>query len=95
MQQRTHLLGGEEQVVTALVSHQKAETVGMPHHTAGDEITTIDRQISATTIAYDLAVSLHGLQSPAQGLLIDLLFESQNPHQLLEDKRSSLVRYNL
>ncbi len=58
-----HLAGGQEQIVLAVVAHEKAVAVAMALHAAADEIGGMRQLIVIALIEPDLAVALHGRQA--------------------------------
>ena len=80
---RAHLARRQKQVVTAIIRHQKAETVGVGDDVPAYQLHLADQAVTVLAIANHLAVALHGTQAPAQGIEIDVLIQLQNPRQLL------------
>ena len=78
---QAHLRGAEEQVFTAVVRHQKAETVTMPLNPSGDQVQFVDWCVGTAPRVDHLTVTLHGAQTSAQSL--DTFFVLQ-PELLLQ-----------
>ena len=62
---QAHLRGAEEQVFTAVVRHQKAETVTMPLNPSGDQVQLVDWCIGTAPRVDHLTVTFHGAQASA------------------------------
>ena len=83
VQHAMHLLRSQEQVVGAIVRHQKAETVRVPLHLAGNEIELADQADIALAIAHHLAIALHGIEAANKAILLgidDFQFIGQRSH---------------
>src|SRR5690606_7588365 len=63
----THLPRAEEQVVTAVIGLQKAETIAVANDHAGDQVHLVGDAISIAAVEHQLAVPLHRLEAAAQG----------------------------
>ncbi|VVN41044.1 hypothetical protein PS645_05408 [Pseudomonas fluorescens] len=75
IEHQTHLRRAHEQIVTAVIRHQKAETVPVTADAAEDQVELVHRRIRTTTGVDELSVALHGAQAAAQGF--DLVFSGQ------------------
>jgi hypothetical protein len=91
VEHQTHLRRAHEQVVTAVVRHQEAETVTVTADATQDQVELVHRRIRATTGVDQLGIALHGAQAAAQGF--DLVFCGQTKlfHQLLAVSRRTPI----
>jgi hypothetical protein len=68
MEHLAHLPSGEKQIRTAIIRHQKAETVFVANYPTGNQISFFDGEVGATPVADQLPIPTHGNQSPAKSL---------------------------
>ncbi|CAG8871589.1 hypothetical protein PS627_04573 [Pseudomonas fluorescens] len=91
IEHQAHLRRAQEQVVAAVIGNQEAETIAVTGDAAEDQVQLVYRGISATPGIDQLAITLHGAQTAAQGF--DLVFGGQAElrHQLLSRSRLTAV----
>ena len=63
-----HLAGGEKEIRTAVVGHQKAKAVLVANHPTSHKIGFFNGEVSATPVTNQLPVPAHGNQTPAKSL---------------------------
>ncbi|MDF2489079.1 MAG: hypothetical protein K0S77_1701 [Pseudomonas sp.] len=83
IEHQAHLRRAEEQVFAAVIGNQEAEAIAVARDATEDQVQLVYRGISAAPGIDQLAITLHGAQTPTQGF--DLVFGGQAElrHQLL------------
>ena len=90
MHQRPHFLGGQVQILAALVRPHEAEAIRVGNDSAGDQIFLIDDAVAVAAIAQQLTVALHGIEPAAQGLAVFVIGNFQQLGDFLTVERHPL-----
>jgi len=70
MQQLAHLPGGKKKILSSFVRFEETEPIPMTDDPSRNQILFIDQAQGAAPVAYQLPISLHGVQPSAQGFQI-------------------------
>ena len=88
--QGPHFLGGQVQILAALVRPHEAETIRVGNDAACDQVFLIDDAVAVAAIAQQLPVALHGIEPAAQGLAVFVIGNFQQPGDFLTVERHAL-----
>src|SRR6202022_4999227 len=77
----------QEQVVLAVVAHEKAIAVAMPLHAARDKIGRMRQLVVTALVEPDLAVALHGRQALEKSFAL-LALDGQRPRGAARSTRA-------
>jgi hypothetical protein len=89
--QRTHLPRRQEHVIATGVRNQKAETVAMRLHAAGDQVHLGDGPVGAAAVLHQLPVAHHRLQPLGERLLLTDTRQLEVPDQIIERQRPVVI----
>ncbi len=93
VQASVHLPSREEDIVAALVRHQEAESVRMADDPPAHQIHLAHQAVAAAAVEVQLAIALHGTQTPAQGLELLFALEAEGLGDLLAvHRRAGLLQ---
>ena len=87
IEHQTHLRRAQEQVVAAIVRHQKAEAITVTADAAQDQVELVYRRVRATAGVNQLSIALHRTQATTQGFNLVFGRESKLCDQLLTSSR--------
>src|SRR3989338_5063629 len=92
IEHQAHLRRAQEQVIAAVIWHQKAKAIAMPADTTQDQVELVDRGIGAATGIDQLTIALHSAQTTTQRF--ELLFSGHAKFigQLFTARRGATVR---
>ena len=85
--QTAHLARRQKHIVAPAVRHQKTKTVGMTDDATAHQVLMIDEHKAFATIADQLTVARHGVQTAAQGFELIFIMQIQRGGDLLKIQR--------